>query len=117
MMMMENRMIDDDEGARKMAADLIESEGGELKVPLRKVQFYASYMQGMREAYMRLFPRIIATAKKADKPYLEAEFRLLTSCIDACYDYHQGNYEIHYRDHEHDKRGRVTRCTAYFVKK
>lgn len=116
-MMMEKRMIDEDEVARERAAEIINANGGELKVPLQKVQFYASYMQGMREAYMRLFPRIIATAKKSERPYLEAEYRLLSSCIDACYDYQQGNYEIHYRDHVRDKRGNLVKCTAYFVRK
>lgn len=104
-----------DGAARKLASRLVDS--GNIKVPIQKVQFYASYMQGMREAYLKLFPRIIASAKKNDRPYLEAEYRLLSSCIDACYDYQQGTYEIHYKDHVHDKKGNVVKCTAYFVKK
>lgn len=43
-MMMENRMIDDDEGARKMAADLIESEGGELKLAMTTTKATTRYI-------------------------------------------------------------------------
>lgn len=112
--MEENELIVDDM-ARKAASKIV--SGGELKIPLQKIQFYASYMQGMREAYMRLFPRLVELAKKSERPYLRAEYKLLSSCIDACYDYQQGTYEIHYRNHVRDKKGNLVSCEAYFVRR
>lgn len=106
--------IEQDDAARKVATKYVE-EG--VQVPLHKVQFYAAYMQGMREAYLKLFPKLIASAKKAEKPYLEAEYKLLTSCINACYDYHTEKYEIRYKDFVNDSKGRIVSCTAYFARK
>lgn len=108
--------LEQDRKAKDMAAKMIDS--GEIKeIPLQKVQFYASYMQGMRDAYMKLFPRLIAEAKKSERPYLEAEYKLLTGCIDACYDYQKGFYELRYRNHKRDKKGNLVSCEAYFVRR
>ena len=108
--------LEQDRKAKDMAAKMIDS--GEIKeIPLQKVQFYASYMQGMRDAYMKLFPKIIALAKKSERPYLKAEYKLLTSCIDACYDYQKEFYELRYRNHKRDKRGNLVSCEAYFVRR
>lgn len=108
--------LEQDRKAKDMAAKMIDS--GEIKeIPLQKVQFYASYMQGMRDAYMKLFPKIIAEAKKSERPYLEAEYKLLTSCIDACYDYQKEFYELRYRNHKRDKKGNLISCEAYFVRR
>ena len=105
-----------DDKAKEIASKMID-DGKVEKIPLQKVQFYACYMQGMRDAYIKLFPRIIAQAKKSEKPYLVAEYKLLTSCIDACYDYQKGTYEIHYRNHQKDKKGNLVSCEAYFVRR
>ena len=108
--------LEQDRKAKDMAAKMIDS--GEIKeIPLQKVQFYASYMQGMRDAYMKLFPKIIAEAKKSERPYLVAEYKLLTSCIDACYDYQKEFYELRYRNHKRDKKGNLVSCEAYFVRR
>lgn len=108
--------LEQDRKAKEVAAKMIDS--GEIKeIPLQKIQFYFCYMQGMRDAYMKLFPKIIALAKKSERPYLEAEYKLLTSCIDACYDYQQGFYELRYRNHKRDKKGNLVSCEAYFVRK
>lgn len=108
--------LEQDRKAKDMAAKMIDS--GEIKeIPLQKVQFYSCYMQGMRDAYMKLFPRLIAEAKKSERPYLEAEYKLLTSCIDACYDYQKDFYELRYRNHKRDKKGNLVSCEAYFVRR
>lgn len=102
--------------AKETAAKLIDS--GEIKkIPLQKVQFYSCYMQGMRDAYMKLFPKLIAASKKSERPYLEAEYKLLTSCIDACYDYQKESYELRYRNHKRNKKGDLVSCEAYFVRR
>lgn len=108
--------LEQDRKAKDMAAKMIDS--GEIKeIPLQKIQFYSCYMQGMRDAYMKLFPRLIAEAKKSERPYLEAEYKLLTSCIDACYDYQKDFYELRYRNHKRDKKGNLVSCEAYFVRR
>lgn len=109
-----NIEIEQDDAARKVAIKYVE---GGVQVPLHKVQFYAAYMQGMREAYIKLFPKLIAGAKKADRPYLEAEYKLLMGCINACYDYHTDKYEIRYKDFVKDRKGNLVSCTAYFARK
>lgn len=106
--------IEQDDAARKIATKCVEDG---VQVPLHKVQFYAAYMQGMREAYLKLFPKLITSSKKADRPYLEAEYKLLTSCVNACYDYHTDKYEIRYKDFVKDRKGKLVSCTAYFARK
>lgn len=108
--------LEQDRKAKETAAKLIDS--GEIKeIPLQKIQFYSCYMQGMRDAYMKLFPKLIAASKKSERPYLEAEYKLLTSCIDACYDYQKDFYELRYRNHKRDKKGNLVSCEAYFVRR
>lgn len=119
--MNDNRLLDKilrliellkDDDARTMAYELATDN----KVPLHKLQFWTAYIQGMREAYERMFQNLFRFAPKKEKPYIEAERNLCLSCYDACYDYHIGKYEIRYKDHIHDKKGKLIKCTAYFVK-
>lgn len=108
--------LEQDRKAKEIAANLLDS--GEIKeIPLQKIQFYSCYMQGMRDAYMKLFPKLIAASKKSERPYLKAEYELLTSCYDACYDYQKEFYELRYRNHKRDKKGNLVSCEAYFVRK
>lgn len=106
--------IEQDDAARKVAIKYVENG---IQVSLHKVQFYAAYMQGIRDVYIKLFPRLIISSKKADRPFLEAEYKLLTSCINACYDYHTGKYEVRFKDFVKDRNGKLVSCTAYFARK
>ena len=85
-----------DEEARVLAVRLLERG---TKVPLLKVQHYAAYCNGLRDGYSRIFDLIqgggwLAKVSKKEMPYFEAEKKLVESCIDACYDYHMGKYDI-----------------------
>ena len=107
-----------DNEARALAVRLLEQE---TKVPLHKIQFYAAYCKGLRDGYSRIFDLIqgggwLAKVSKRDMPYFEAEKNLVDSCIDACYDYHMGKYDIRYRDKEFSKNGKLLSCKAAFVK-
>ena len=84
-----------DEEARALAVKLLEQG---TKVPLQKVQFYAAYCNGLRDGYSRIFDLLVE------------------SCIDACYDYHIGKYDIRYKDKEFSKNGKLLSCKAVFVK-
>ena len=100
-----------DDEARALAVKLLEQG---TKVPLQKVQFYAAYCNGLRDGYSRIFD-LIQVSKK-EMPYFEAEKKLVESCIDACYDYHIGKYDIRYKDKEFSKNGKLLSCKAVFVK-
>lgn len=105
-------LLKDDE-ARKKAYELATNG----KVPLQKLQFWTAYMQGMRTTYEKMFDELLKVAPKKKRPYIAAERDLCLSCYDACYDYHLGKYEIHYRNHVRDKKGNVTKCEAYFMQR
>ena len=107
-----------DDEARALAVKLLEQG---TKVPLQKVQFYAAYCNGLRDGYSRIFDLIqggvwLAKVSKKEMPYFEAEKKLVESCIDACYDYHIGKYDIRYKDKELSKSGKLLACKAVFVK-
>lgn len=107
-----------DDDARALAVKLLEQG---TKVPLQKVQFYAAYCNGLRDGYSRIFDLIqgggwLAKVSKKEMPYFEAEKELVESCIDACYDYHMGKYDIRYKDKELSKSGKLLACKAVFVK-
>ena len=107
-----------DDEARALAVKLMEQG---TKVPLQKVQFYAAYCNGLRDGYSRIFDLIqggewLAKVTKKEMPYFEAEKKLVESCIDACYDYHIGKYDIRYKDKEFSKNGKLLSCKAVFVK-
>ena len=107
-----------DDEARELAVKLLEQG---KKVPLQKVQFYAAYCNGLRGGYSRIFDLIqgggwLAKVKNNDMPYFEAEKNLIESCIDACYDYHIGKYDIRYKDKEFSKNGKLLSCKAVFEK-
>ena len=98
-----------DDEARALAVKLLEQG---TKVPLQKVQFYAAYCNGLRDGYSRIFDLIQGggwLAKVSEKELVE-------SCIDACYDYHMGKYDIRYKDKELSKSGKLLACKAVFVK-
>ena len=107
-----------DDEARALAVKLMEQG---TKVPLQKVQFYAAYCNGLRDAYSRIFDLIqgggwLAKVSKKEMPYFEAEKKLVESCIDACYDYHMGKYDIRYKDKELSKSGKLLSCKVVFEK-
>ena len=107
-----------DDEARALAVKLLEQG---TKVPLQKVQFYAAYCNGLRDGYSRIFDLIqgggwLAKVSKKDMTYFEAEKNLVESCIDACYDYQMGKYDIRYKDKVLSKSGKLLSCKAVFVK-
>lgn len=82
---------------------------------------YTAYCKGLRDGYSRIFDLIqgggwLAKVSKKDMTYFEAEKNLVESCIDACYDYHMGKYDIRYKDKEFSKNGKLMSCKATFVK-
>lgn len=104
-----------DEQAKSIAIDKLNSNP-EMKIPLSKIQFYAAYIRGLQSAYDVLFKRMIVLAKRSEKPYLQAEYNLIMSNVNALYDYHTGKYNVRYRNHINDKKGKLIKCEAYMTK-
>jgi len=104
-----------DQEAKKEALRLLSK--GEVKIPLQRLSVWTIYAQIIRRVYDQIFNRLLPLVQKKEYPYIKAERDLCMSCLDACCDYHEGRYEIAYRNHKRDKKGKLISCEAYFVKR
>jgi hypothetical protein len=79
---------------------------------------YASYYQGAREIGVKILNSIpqLRSTRGEEWLYLEAEWRLYTESVRNMQLYMDG-YEVRYRNHQKDKRGKLIRCEAYFVER
>ncbi len=102
-----------DDEARSKAFEL----ASDVRIPMQRLWFWTAYMKGLREAYEKMFDALLDVEPKKQRPYIEAERNLCLSCYEACYDYHMGKYEIRYKDHVCDKKGKLVKCTAYFAQR
>lgn len=75
-------------------------------------------IQGARQMLSRLLDeyKIVEKYKsgKDDAVYTKAELDLILSSKDSTRKFLMGGYEIHYRGHERDKKGRLVKVEAYF---
>jgi len=89
----------------------------EIKINVQRLAMYASYYQGARMIGVKVLEGIQNRKPKGDDwVYLEAEWRLYTESVRNMQLYMDG-YEIRYRNHQKDKRGKLIRCEAYFVER
>lgn len=89
----------------------------EIKINVQRLAMYASYYQGARMIGVKVLEGIQNRKPKGDDwVYLEAEWRLYTESVRNMQLYMDG-YEIRYRNHQKDKRGKLLRCEAYFVER
>lgn len=89
----------------------------EIKINVQRLAMYASYYQGARMIGVKVLEGIQNRKPKGDDwVYLEAEWRLYTESVRNMQLYMDG-YEVHYRNHQKDKRGKLIRCEAYFVER
>lgn len=93
---------------------------------LRKLQIWAWYIRGAREMLLRLrehllceepHPGVQFKPKAEDKIYNKAILDLIVSSKDNVDRFLLGEYEIHFTDHERDKKGKLVKCRAYFARK
>ena len=66
----------------------------------------------LRDSY-RFAPKV--KGDKDDGVYLQAELDLIGSSQDAVRHFLCGDYRIHYRNHERDKKGKLIKVEAYFA--
>lgn len=89
----------------------------EIKINVQRLAMYASYYQGARMIGVKVLEGIKNRKPKGDDwVYLEAEWRLYTESVRNMQLYMDG-YEVRYRNHQKDKRGKLLRCEAYFVER
>ena len=89
----------------------------EIKINVQRLAMYASYYQGARMIGVKVLEGIQNRKPKGDDwVYLEAEWRLYTESVRNMQLYIDG-YEVRYRNHQKDKRGKLIRCEAYFVER
>ena len=85
-----------------------------MPIDLRRVQQYSAYLQGAMdatEAFVKCFPPI---TKGKDAPYNKAVIELTLSSKRDMDLFLTGEYEIRFRNHNNDRRGKCIECEAYF---
>ena len=87
-------------------------------VSIRRLDQWAWKIAGARQLMQRLQEYLYMGKKEKNwKVYDDATVALIMqSPINMDYFLNQ-EYEIHFRNHEHDKKGKLRKCDAYFVKK
>lgn len=101
------------------AQDILERRLGgnpELKVNFQNVLYYGSYLLGAQMAAKKLIPYVMQNYRGDDKVYIKAELDTITSSkrnMQLWLD----ETQIRYRNHERDKKGKLTKCEAYFVER
>ncbi|MBO5627556.1 MAG: hypothetical protein J5965_00575 [Aeriscardovia sp.] len=89
----------------------------EIKINVQRLAMYASYYQGARMIGVKVLEGIQNRKPKGDDwVYLEAEWRLYTESVRNMQLYMDG-YEIRYRNHQRDKKGKLISVEAYFVQR
>ncbi len=82
---------------------------------MRKLCIYSAYLQGARKAILALcdeFPQIF---KGKEGVYNKAIIDLATTSLRNTDLFLTREYEIHFRNYEHNKKGKCTKCEAYFA--
>lgn len=105
-----NKAAHDFEAIRKVATD------SNTPIDLRRVQQYSAYLQGAMaatEAFVKCFPQI---TKGKDAPYNKAIIELAISSKRNMDLFLTGEYEIRFRNHKNDRRGKCIECEAYFAR-
>ena len=85
-------------------------------IDLRRVQQYSAYLQGAMaatETFVKCFPQI---TKGKDAPYNKAIIELAISSKRNMDLFLTGEYEIRFRNHKNDRRGKCIECEAYFAR-
>lgn len=105
-----NKTAQDFENIRRAVSNV------NLKIDLRRVQQYSAYLQGAMMAMDRIvksFPQIL---KGKDAPYNKAIIELAQSSLRNMDLFLTNEYEIRFRNHKNDRKGKCIECEAYFTR-
>ena len=86
----------------------------DIKVNLQKLVCYGAYYQGALIVADRLIPYVMQNYRGDDKAYIKAGLDLITSSKRNMQLWLDGT-PIRYRNWVRDKKGKLTKCDAYFV--
>jgi hypothetical protein len=103
-------MIDDiskDELLRKLASM-------DIKIDLRRLQEYSAYLQGARKAVMLMQKQFPELSKGKDAVYNKAALSLITDSLRNTDLWLSEVYEMRFRNHKRNKKGKLLSCEAYF---
>lgn len=80
------------------------------------IEYYGAYYLGALLAAKKIVEMMAEEEwKHLEKPYREATLRLITKDKRSMQLYMDGCYDICYRNHVKDKKGKVKSCEAYFA--
>ena len=109
----ENKIIE-------QAQDILERRfaiGHELKLNTQSVAYYGAYYLGAILAVRKVVVDLLVSKPKGDDwIYLEAFWNCITKDKRHMQMFMDGE-EIRYRNHEHNKNGKLIKCEAYFVER
>lgn len=103
------------------AQDIIERRMAvekDIKVNLQHIAMYASFYQGALMAVRKVTDSLLNgnKPKKDDWLYLKSEWELITSSKRNIQLFLDGT-EMRYRNHQHNKRGKLESVECYFVER
>lgn len=96
---------------RKMAAAM------PIKLDMRKLATYSAYLQGARVALLAFVDEFPQIFKGKEAVYNKAVVELATASLRNVDLFLSKEYEIHFRNHEHNKSGKCVKCEAYFAER
>lgn len=88
----------------------------DIKINLQNLVYYSAYYQGARNVAEKLIPYVMQNYRGDEKVYIKAELDLITSSLRNM-QFWLDETQIRYRNHERDKKGKLTKCEAYFVER
>lgn len=109
----ENKIIEQaqDIMARRFATQ------NELKLNLQSVTYYGAYYLGAIQAVQKVVSELTANKPKGEQwLYLEALWKFITKNKRNMQMFLDGE-EMRYRNHQHDKRGKLVSVECYFVER
>lgn len=89
----------------------------DIPLNLHNVKYYGAYYGDVLMALVFVRDNVVPMMKGEDRVYMEATFALATRSKDNARRLLEREYEVRFRNHEKDKKGKVVKCEAYFAKR
>lgn len=86
------------------------------KLNMGKLNTYSAYLQGARAAMLVFCDKFPQIFKGKEAVYNKAVVELATSSLRNVDLFLSGEYQIHFRNHVSNKKGKCIKCEAYFAK-
>lgn len=87
----------------------------DTNIKLQNVHYFGAYLDGARAMLRKLQDHeLINPKEKREKVYCDAQIQLILEDKHKTNLFLQGE-QIRYRNHQKDKKGKLTKCEAYFA--